>query len=102
MKRPSELLHKCFDEQNNLDVHPASNLMQQRTHPNTKRQPSRAGNIHLAYADAPSGVVLTFFFDGAMVAKLYWLGDISFSAKCSSKYEQVGARGELVGWRVLQ
>lgn len=54
--------------------------MQQRTHPNTKRQPSRAGNIHLAYADAPSGVVLTFFFDGAMVAKLYWLGDISFSA----------------------
>ena len=65
--------------------------MQQRTHPNTKRQPSRAGNIHLAYADAPSGVVLTFFFDGAMVAKLYWLGDISFSAiapvNMSSKVE---------------
>ena len=38
----------------------------------------RASN-HLAYADAPSGVVLTFFFDGAMVDR--WLvDDISFSA----------------------
>ena len=59
----------------------------------TQRQPSRAGNIHLAYADAPSGVVLTFFFDGAMVAKLYWLDDISFSAYCSSKYEQTKVGG---------
>ena len=71
--------------------------MQQRTHPNTKRQPSRAGNIHLAYADAPSGVVLTFFFDGAMVAKLYWLGDISFSAVAPVNMSEVErGRGELL------